>query len=83
MSVPTSHGAQESWPKILRMLVFGATALWLAACSNTEGEPVGISGDQDALKRSPCACLDRTPPPATAGERRELERWYQTWREAA
>lgn len=46
-------------PLINRLLLLALLALPLAACSSDRvPEPVGIGGDVDELKKSPCACLE-------------------------
>lgn len=50
----------------LRCVSAAALAAVLAACSTTdETEPVGIGHGTDEFKKSPCACYERSQPPAT------------------
>jgi len=43
---------------IVRLFGLAALLAGLAACSSVFlPEPIGIGGDRDALKQSPCACV--------------------------
>lgn len=40
----------------MKILAALALLLLLAACSGTNGVPIGTGGDMDELRKSPCAC---------------------------
>lgn len=71
----TWYTRQQERGRITAAIV-AAASLALAGCSGSEeAKPTGIERAQDALKRSPCACLAHPQQPLPPGYVEEFERW--------